>query len=330
MSSTTFDVLGIGNALVDVLAHAGDVDLARYGLEKGSMRLCTEEEAHRIYDEMGPAVESSGGAAANTMVGVASFGGRAAFLGKVRDDQLGEVFAHDIRAAGVAFDTPPASDGPPTGRCLVLISPDAERTMSTFLGIAGSLGPDDVPEVAVTGAAVTFLEGFLWEQPSARKAILRATELARGAGRRVAFSLSDSFCVDRNRADFVAFVDTSVDVLFANEDEATSLYEAGFDEVVARIQRAGPPLAALTRGARGSVLVAGNRVEEIPAAPVEQVVDTTGAGDSYAAGVLFGLAAGHDLAHAGRLGALAASEVISHVGPRPEASLADLASSVLE
>jgi sugar/nucleoside kinase (ribokinase family) len=327
-AAPTLDVLTIGNAIVDVLAHATDDVLTGHGLVKGSMRLCDEGEAAAIYGAMGPAVEISGGSGANTAVGIASFGGRAAFVGKVRDDQLGAVFAHDIRAAGVAFDGAIAPDGPPTGRCLILISPDAQRTMSTFLGTAGLLGAGDLPEARVAAAGVTYLEGYLWEEPSAKEAILRAVDVAHGAGRQVAFTLSDSFCVERNRADFLELVRGPVDILFANEDEITALYEDDdVDACIARLQR-DVALAAVTRGAKGSVLVAGDRIEEVGVEPVE-VVDTTGAGDLYAAGVLYGLAAGHDLALAGRLGALAAGEVISHVGARPEVSLAELAAPLL-
>lgn len=324
----TLDVLAVGNAIVDILAHTDDSILADHGLVKGSMRLCDETEAAAVYDAMGPAVEVSGGSAANTAVGVASFGGRAAFIGKVRDDALGTVFAHDIRAAGVVFDSAPAPSGPPTGRCLVLISPDAQRTMSTFLGTAGLLGPEDVSEERVGAAGVTYLEGYLWEEPSAKEAIQRAVDAAHAAGREVAFTLSDSFCVERNRAEFRQLIASSVDILFANEDELAALYEeADFAASIERVRR-DVRLAAVTRGADGSVLVTADRMEEIPAEPVE-VVDTTGAGDLYAAGVLYGLAAGHDLAVAGRLGSLAAGEIISHVGARPEVSLADLAEPLL-
>ncbi len=329
MTATAFDVIGFGNAIVDVLASADDALLERYGLAKGSMRLCDENEAAALYDAMGPALEIRGGAAANTMVGVASFGGRAAFVGKVRDDQLGTIFGHDIRAAGVHFVSPPVPAGPPTGRCLVLITPDAQRTMSTFLGIAGSLGPEDVPDDLVASAAVTYLEGFLWEQPGAKAAIRKAAEVAHAAGRKVAFSLSDSFCVERNRDEFLTLIESSVDILFANEAEAASLFETDhFDSVVPRL-RPLVEVAAVTRGPRGSVLIAGDRVEVVDAEPVDEVVDTTGAGDLYAAGVLYGLAADHDLAVAGRLGSAAAAEVISHVGAAPQASLIDVAATVV-
>ncbi len=324
----TLDVLAFGNAIVDVLAAAEEADLDRHGLVKGSMRLCDEREAALVYDAMGPAIEMSGGSAANTAVGVASFGGRAGFVGKVRDDQLGTVFAHDIRASGVEFASAPAVEGPPTGRCLVLITPDAQRTMSTFLGTAGRLGPDDVPVERVADAGVVYLEGYLWEEPSAKAAIGAAIAAAHDAGRQVAFTLSDSFCVDRNRDDFVRLLESSVDILFANEAEITSLYEDDdFDACIERL-RGVVALGAITRGAEGSVLVTPDRTEIIPVEPVE-VVDTTGAGDLYAAGVLYGLAAGHDLALCGRLGSLAAAEIISHVGARPEVSLAELAAPLL-
>jgi sugar/nucleoside kinase (ribokinase family) len=246
----------------------------------------------------------------------------------VRDDQMGAVFTHDIRAAGVDFACAPAPSGPPTGQCLVLISSDAQRTMSTFLGTAGLVGPEDVALEQVAAAGVTYLEGYLWEEPSAKAAIGRAVAAAHEAGRQVAFTLSDSFCVDRNRAEFLSLVESSVDILFANEAELTSLFESeDFDACVERVREL-VSLAAVTRGAEGSVLVTPDRLEVIAAEPVE-VVDTTGAGDLYAAGVLYGLAAGHDLALAGRLGALAAGEIISHIGARPEVSLAELAKPLL-
>ncbi len=322
------DVLALGNAIVDVLASAAEADLARHGLVKGSMRLCDEAASAALYDDMGSTVEISGGSAANTAVGIASFGGRAGFIGKVRDDELGSVFASDIRAAGVDFDSTPAASGPPTGRCLVLITPDAQRTMSTFLGTAGLLGPDDVPQEKVASAGVTYLEGYLWEEASAKAAIHQAIAAAHGAGRQVAFTLSDSFCVERNRSEFRDLVESSVDILFANEAEITSLYEDDDVEACLRRLQGTVALGAVTRSAAGSVLVAGDRLEVIPAEPVE-VVDTTGAGDLYAAGVLFGLAAGYDLAIAGRLGSMAAGEIISHVGARPEVSLAELARPIL-
>jgi sugar/nucleoside kinase (ribokinase family) len=328
-AAPSLDVLTVGNAIVDVLATADEATIDRFGLDKGSMRLCSEDEAAAIYEAMGPAVEISGGSAANTAVGVASLGGRAAFIGKVRDDQLGDVFAHDIRAAGVAFSSTPATSGPPTGRCLVLITGDAQRTMNTFLGTAGLLSSDDVDEALIASAAVTYVEGYLWDLPSTKEAIQLAADVAHDAGRRVAFSLSDSFCVDRNRSEFRTLISSSVDILFGNEDEVRSLYEVGDVHEVIQLIGEHVSLAAITLGAKGSILVSGDRVEHVDAAMVSDVMDTTGAGDLYAAGVLYGLAAGHDLVVAGQLGSLAAAEIISHVAPRPEVSLAELAAPIL-
>jgi sugar/nucleoside kinase (ribokinase family) len=323
--SPPLQVVAIGNAIVDVLAPIEDSLLERFALDKGSMRLCDATEAAAIYAAMGPAREISGGSAANTAVGIASFGGQAAFVGKVRDDQLGAVFAHDIRAAGVTFVSPPAQEGPPTAQSLVLISPDAQRTMNTYLGVAGLLGPEDVPEDLVAAAQVLYLEGYLWEEPSAKQAILRAIEVVHGAGGKVAFTLSDSFCVERNRDDFLTLIDGPIDILFANEAEICSQFGTDdFDKALEAV-RGHVGLAALTRSAKGSVLVTPDEVVEVPAAPVPAVVDTTGAGDLYAAGVLHGLTTGLGLAEAGRLGSLAAAEVISHVGARPEHRLAELA-----
>lgn len=329
MSDMRLDVVGLGNAIVDVLVKvADDAFLTDHGLVKGSMRLCDEAEAAALYADMDPGIERSGGSAANTMVGVASLGGRAGFVGKIRDDQLGEVFAHDIRAAGVQFGVTPAGSGPGTGRCLVLISPDAQRTMSTSLGIAGLLAPGDVSLEVVQSASTVFLEGYLWEEPDAKQAMLRAMELAKEAGGKVALTLSDTFCVERNRDEFHDLVERSVDIVFANEMEICSLFRT--DDFEAALSRVRPmvDVAALTRGEKGSVLVQGDKIEEVPAEPVD-VVDTTGAGDLYAAGVLFGLARGHDLRTAGRLGSAAAAEVISHVGARPEQPLDALAAQIL-
>lgn len=324
------DVIGIGNALVDVLSHEADAFLDGHGLVKGSMTLIDSDRAHLLYDEMGPATEISGGSAANTMVGIASFGGVAHFVGRVRDDQLGDVFAHDIRAAGVGFETAPATDGPSTGRCLILVTPDAERTLNTYLGAATEIGPADVTADAIAGAQVTYLEGYLFDQPSAKEAFRHAASLAHEADRRVALTLSDGFCVERHRDDFLALVTDEVDILFANENEICTLY--GVDEFDAALQNVlhHCEVAALTRSAKGSVIVSGDDVHVIDAHPVSGgVVDTTGAGDLYAAGFLYGFTHGYDLGRCGRLGALAAAEVISHLGARPEASLADLAATLL-
>jgi sugar/nucleoside kinase (ribokinase family) len=320
------DVLGMGNAIVDVLAHADDGFLDEHGLVKGSMRLVDGAESDQLYGDMGPGTEMSGGSAANTVVGVVSLGGTAGFVGRVRDDELGRVFTHDIRAAGVDFTCAPAADGPPTGRCLVLVSPDAERTMSTFLGAASHLVSDDVDPSVVAAAAVTYLEGYLWDPDDAKEAFRKAMMVAHDAGRQVALSLSDSFCVDRFRAEFVDLIDSGrIDILFANRAELCSLFEvddleSGLKHLAGRV-----PLAAITVGAEGSVIVSGDDVERIDARLLGGVVDTTGAGDLYAAGFLFGLTRGFELRRCGELASLAAAEIISHVGARPERPLAALA-----
>jgi len=321
-----YDVLGIGNAIVDVLARAEDDFLVKQGMHKGGMALIDEARAEAIYDAMGPAVEISGGSAANTIVGAASFGARATFVGKVKDDELGRAFAHDIRAAGVAFDTPPAADGPSTARCYVMVTPDGERTMNTFLGAAQDLHPNDVDPDAVASAAITYLEGYLWDPPHAKEAFRKAAKIAHEAKRKVALTLSDAFCVDRYRAEFLDLIRTgTVDLIFANERELHSLYQtADFDTAVAAL-RAEAALAVVTRSEKGCVVVSKSGAEAVPAAPVSRVVDATGAGDLFAAGFLFGLARGRDHRAAARLGALAAAEVIQHIGARPEASLAQLA-----
>jgi sugar/nucleoside kinase (ribokinase family) len=321
---SSFDVVGIGNAIVDVIAKADEQFLAARGLAKGTMRLIDEREAEDLYALMGPGVESSGGSAANTMAGLASLGGSGAFFGKVRDDQLGRVFAHDIRAAGIVFPTPPAKDGPATARCLILVTGDAQRTMNTYLGAAAHLGPDDVDEAAIGRARVVYLEGYLFDPPRAKEAFVKAARLAHGGGSKVALSLSDAFCVDRHRADFQALVDEHVDILFANETEILSLYQLGsFDDAVAKV-RGRTELACLTRSEKGSLVVAANGTHVIAPERVGPVVDTTGAGDLYAAGFLWGVTQGHDPARAGRIASLAAAEAISHLGARPQSSLRTL------
>ena len=318
------DVLTIGNALVDVLAPVTDEQLAAMGIVKNSYELVDAETADRLYDAMPPAVEISGGAAANTAVGVVSLGGTATYIGKVRDDQLGAVFTHDLRATGVRFDTAPARSGPPTGRALTLITPDAHRTFRTFLGAANRLDPDDVDEGAVAAAAVTYLEGYLWDPPSAKDAFRKAMTVAHGAGRKVSLTLSDPFCVTNWGGEFTELLEHGqIDILFANEAELLTLVGGSLEDAVDRV-RALCPLAAVTRSECGSIVVAGDETHEVAAARVGEVVDTTGAGDLYAAGFLYGLTHGADLARCGELGSLCAAEVISHVGARPERSLAEL------
>lgn len=323
------DVTGIGNALVDVLSHEDDAFVERLGVPKGSMTLIDEERSAEIYERMGPAVEMSGGSAANTVVGVASLGGRARYLGKVRDDQLGKVFVHDLRAAGVRFDTPVATTGPSTGCCLVVVTPDAQRTMSTYLGASVRFGPDDVSPEVVAAGRVLYLEGYLFDPPEAQEAFRVAARYAHDAGRTVSATLSDSFCVERHREAFLDLVEHHVDLLFANEAEILALYRTDdLGEAIYGLRRHGA-IAAVTRSAAGSVVVTGDEVIEVPAHPVDRVVDTTGAGDLYAAGFLFGFSRGVDLAACGALGSLAAAEVISHLGARPATSLAELAAPLL-
>jgi len=329
VSGRRLDVLAVGNALVDVLSQESDEFIREHALERGAMTLVDAERAEALYAAMGPGTEVSGGTAANTAAGLASFRASVGFVGRVRDDQLGEVFAHDIRAIGVEFDTPPASDGAPTGRCLIVVTPDAQRTMSTVLGAASQVGPEDIDADTVRRATITYLEGYLFDQPEAKDAFREAARLAHDAGNQVALTLSDSFCVDRHRADFLDLVEHGVDVLFANENEICALYEVDvFDAALPHV-RGHCEIAALTRSEKGSVVVAGEEVHVIGVHPVAEVVDTTGAGDQYAAGFLRGLTGGKDLETCGRLGALAAAEVISHLGARPETSLADLARAEL-
>ena len=324
------DVVGIGNALVDVLSHESDETLARHGLTKGAMHLIDEPRAAALYDAMGPGVEISGGSAANTIVGVASLGGRAQYIGKVRNDQLGQVFTHDLRSTGVLYETPPATSGPPTGRCLIMVTPDAQRTLNTFLGASVHLGPEDVDEKVVARGRILYLEGYLFDPPRAQEAFREAARQAHAAGRKVALTLSDPFCVDRHRAAFLDLVERHVDIVLANEAEICSLYGVkDFDAALQRV-RGHCEIAALTRSEHGSVVVAGHEVHVVPAHRVARVVDTTGAGDLYAAGFLFGLSRGRELATCARLGSLAAAEVISHVGARPMAPLAELARDLLK
>jgi sugar/nucleoside kinase (ribokinase family) len=323
------DVIGIGNALVDVLSHESDAFLARHNLLKSTMHLIDAARAHDLYQAMGPAIQVSGGSAANTIVGVASFGGRAQYVGKVRNDQLGEVFSHDLRATGVDYTTSPATSGPSTGCCLIMVTPDAQRTMNTYLGASIHLRPADIDGAMIGRALILYLEGYLFDPPEAQEAFRAAARLAHAAGRTVSLTLSDPLCVDRHRDAFLDLVEHHVDVLFANEAELCSLYQArDFDGALQRVRRH-CRVAALTRSARGSIIVAGHEVHVVDAQPVEKVVDTTGAGDLYAAGFLFGMSRGCDLATCGRLGSVAAAEVISHVGARPTIPLSKLAGPVL-
>ncbi len=321
------DVVGIGNALVDVLTHEDDTFLEVHGLVKGSMTLIDTDRAETLYRAMSSWIEVSGGSAANTISGIASFGGRAAYIGRVFDDQLGAVFAHDMRATGVVFRSPPATEGPPTGRCLIVVTPDAERTMNTYLGSSEYFGPEHVDGDLIAGAQVTFLEGYLFDRPEAKEAYWKASRVAHDAARLVALTLSDTFCVERHRAEWRRLVAEQVDILFANEDEALALYEvATFEEALAAA-RADVEIVAITRGAKGSVVARGDEVVEVDAHPVE-VVDTTGAGDLYAAGFLFGFTHDRSMAACGRLGSIAASAVLGHTGPRPGLSLAQLVASL--
>jgi sugar/nucleoside kinase (ribokinase family) len=325
-----FDVLAVGNALVDVLSYEDDDLIARVGVERGAMTMVDAARSDEIYALMGPATEASGGSAANTAAGIASLGGRAAFIGRVADDTFGKLYAHDLRSVGVHFDSPFAVNGLPTGRCLVMVTPDAQRTMCTYLGTANELDLDYVDEKLVATSAITFFEGYLWDEPQAKTAIRRIAELAHAAGRKVAFTLSDPFCVQRHRDEFLELVASDVDVLFANEREITMLYGVEhFDESIPHV-RAACEIAALTRGPAGSIIVAGDEQHAIEAHRVAEVVDTTGAGDLYAAGFLFGLTSGHSLPTCGQLGALAAAEVISHLGPRPLRALHELAAPLLD
>lgn len=318
-----YDVAALGNAIVDVIAPASDAFLDGEGLTKGSMSLIDEQTGEALYGRMAAGVEASGGSAGNTVSGLAGFGGRAAFIGKVGEDQLGQVFAHDMRAQGVRFDSAPLP-GLATGRCLINVTPDGQRTMSTCLGAATYLSPADVEPDLIQAARIVYLEGYLFDPADARAAFGKAAALARQANRLIALTLSDAFVVDRHRQALLDFIASDVDLLFANEAEITSLFQCGFDEACAAVG-ARVKVAAVTRSEQGSVVVAGGSGLGVAAEPVEKVVDTTGAGDQYAAGFLFGLSSGRSLEACARLGSLAAAEVISHYGPRPLVSLSDLA-----
>jgi sugar/nucleoside kinase (ribokinase family) len=326
MTAAKYDVLGIGNAIFDVLVQTDEGFLAAHGMTKGGMALIDEARALSIYQDMGPATEMSGGSAANTIVGVAGFGARTAYVGKVRDDQIGRLYSHDIRAAGVAFETKAAADGPATGCSYILVTPDGERTMNTYLGAAQELTPADIDAAQIAASSIVYLEGYLWDPKSAKEAFVKASTIAHGAGRQVALTLSDAFCVDRYRGEFIELMrGGTVDLIFANEAELHSLYQASdFDTALTQL-RSDVKLGIVTRSEKGCVVASHDGVSAVPAFPIQKMVDTTGAGDLFAAGFLFGLVrnAGHEAA--GRLGALAAAEVIQHIGARPQVSLKELA-----
>ncbi len=326
MADAKYNVLGIGNAIFDVLVQTDEAFLARHGMTKGGMALIDEARALAIYGDMGPATEMSGGSAANTIVGLANLGARAAYVGKVRDDQIGRLYTHDIRAAGVTFETKPAAGGPATGCSYILVTPDGERTMNTWLGAAQDLTPADIDDAQVAASGIIYLEGYLWDPKSAKEAFVKAATIAHGAGRQVALTLSDSFCVDRYRDEFLDLMRKgTVDLIFANEAELHSLYQTSdFDTALTQLRK-DTKLGVVTRSEKGCVVASSDAVVAVPAFPIEKMVDTTGAGDLFAAGFLFGLVrnAGHEAA--GRLGALAAAEVIQHIGARPQVSLRELA-----
>ena len=324
-----FDVTAIGNAIVDVIAQADDALLAAHGLPKGAMNLIDAAMAEKLYGVMGAGKEASGGSAGNTIAGIAMLGGKAAYIGKVADDQLGKIFTHDIRAVGVTYDTAPLQGGLPTARSLIFVTPDAQRTMQTFLGACTQLGPEDVNMGHITNSRVVYMEGYLWDLPRAKQAMLDAAMKAKDAGVKVSLTLSDAFCVGRFRDEFLELAEKYVDILFANESEFLSLYQTeDFDTALQRV-RNHCEIAALTRSEKGSVIVNEGQVHVIEAVPAVTVVDTTGAGDAYAAGFLYAYTQGRDLAICGRLGSVMAAEVISHLGPRPEADVKALAATVL-
>ena len=326
MNSAKYDVLGIGNALFDILVRVDDKFLTDHGMAKGSMALIDEARAASIYSDMGPATEVSGGSAANTIVGVAQLGARAAYVGKIKDDQIGRLYAHDIRSAGVAFDTAAATDGPATGCSYILVTPDGERTMNTYLGAAQELSATDIVEDEIAAASIIYLEGYLWDPKDAKDAFVKASQIAHKHGRKVALTLSDAFCVGRYRDEFIGLMrDKTVDLIFANEAELGSLYDTqDFDAALAQL-RNDIALGVVTRSEKGCVVAAKEGITAVSAFPARNVIDTTGAGDLFAAGFLFGLVREAGYEQAGRLGAMAAAEVIQHIGARPQTSLKELA-----
>jgi sugar/nucleoside kinase (ribokinase family) len=326
----TLDLVGIGNAIVDVLAHSEDAFLQAQGITKGAMTLIERERADELYAAMGPAVEYSGGSVANTVAAAACLGSRAAFVGKVRDDQLGGIFSHDIRAAGVQFATGHSRDGATTARCFILVTPDAQRTMSTYLGACMDLGPDDVDTAVVASARVIYHEGYLLDAPRAGAAFRTAMDAAKAAGRKVSLTLSDPFCVERHREEFLSLVEHDVDILFANEHEIVSLYQVDDFDQALQLVRGHCEIAALTRSEKGSVVISGDEIHIVDAEPVERVVDTTGAGDLYAAGFLWAYAEGLDLRSCARAGGIAAAEIIQHFGARCQGDLVSVMSGRME
>lgn len=322
-----YDVAAIGNAIVDVIAPAEETFLVSEKLTKGSMQLIDEARGVDLYSRMAAGMETSGGSAGNTIAGVSSLGGRAAYLGKVAADQLGDVFAHDMRAIGVHFDTPALTGGPATARCLINVTPDGQRTMCTYLGASTELTADDVPVEIIEQSAIVYLEGYLFDPSEARRAFAKAAALAHGAGRMIAITLSDAFVVERHRGELLGFIQDQADLVFANEAEVMALFETDDFDLAAAKLGAITRVCAITRGEQGSLVLAGQQSHRIAADPVDKVVDTTGAGDQYAAGFLFGLARGLDFETCGRLGSMAAAEVISHYGPRPQVNLKDLATA---
>ena len=324
-----YDVLCIGNAIVDIIAECDDAFLVENAIIKGAMNLVDAERSALLYSHMGPALEASGGCAGNTAAGIASFGGRAAFFGKVSDDELGDIYRHDIRAQGVAFDTKPLNGKPPTARSMIFVTPDGERSMNTYLGACVELGPEDVEADKAAAARVTYFEGYLWDPPRAKEAIRLTASHAHAAGREVSMTLSDSFCVDRYRDEFLDLMRSgTVDIVFANESEVKSLYQTASFETALELIRKDCKLAAVTRSEKGSVIVSASETEAIPAIELEKLVDTTGAGDLYAAGFLFGYTTGRSLRDCGRLGSLAAGIVIQQIGPRPRKNLREEAQKV--
>lgn len=321
MAGTNFDVLCIGNAIVDVIARVDENFVARHGLVKGSMNLIDETRAEQLYADMGQAIEISGGSAGNTAAGVASLGGRAAYFGKVKADQLGTIFRHDMRAQGVAFDSAPATDGPATARSFILVTPDSERTMNTYLGACVNFRTGDVDHKVVEAAQVTYMEGYLWDRPEAKEAFKLAARISRAAGRKTSITLSDSFCVERHRDSFLDLIRSDIDIVFANEAEIKSLYQTQNFEGAVKAIAGDCPIAVVTRSEKGCVIVKDGEVLTSPAHPVSKVVDVTGAGDLFAAGFLFGFTNGKSPQQCALLGAMAAAEVISHIGARPEVSL---------